>query len=151
MKPITELKELDLLCWSTLSVGQKRGWVTKTDIGDYAAKLLSDGLDNDNEKIAVLAGANSYDEPEVKELMLQLVNDSYTEVEALEKWRLATLLSLSKSSLSEEEKIDKLQEIYSEFDYPEDMSSCSIYSQDSVDPLIAMSDVILSLKKNFKR
>ncbi len=150
MKPITELKELDLLCWSTLLVGQQKGWVTKADIGDYATKLLSDGLDNDDGNIAVLAGADSYDDSEVKELMLQVVNGSYSEVDALEKWRLATLLALSKSSLSEEEKIDKLQEIYSEFDYPEDMSSCSIYSQDSVDPLIAMSDVILSLKKNFK-
>jgi hypothetical protein len=148
MKPIDELKELALICWSTLLVGLQKGWVTKSDIADYATKLLSKGIDN-NEDIAVLANADFYDDLEVKELMLRITNEPNFEAAAVEKWRLAILLALNKSILPEEEKIDKLQELYAEFDYPEDMFSCSIYSQDTVDPLAAMVDVISSLKKKF--
>ena len=148
MKPIEVLKNLDLVCWPALFVGLQKGWVTKSDIADYATSLLSADLDNGDENIAVLASADSFDDSEVKELLLQ-VGGSTAEPEAIEKWRLATLIALSDSALSEEEKIDKLQELYAEFDYPEYMSSCSIYSHNSVDPLVAMSDVISALKNKF--
>lgn len=148
MKPIEQLKELNLVCWSSLLVGLQRGWAAKSDVAAYAISLLSADLDNGNENIAVLAGADSLDDMEVKDLLLQI--DGSTEApEAFEKWRLATLITLSDSVLSEEEKIDKLQELYAEFDYPEDMASCSIYSQDAVDPLVALSEVISALRKKF--
>lgn len=148
MKPIEVLKELDLVCWSALFVGLQKGWATKSDIADYATSLLSADLDNGDENIAVLAGSDSLDDSEVKGLLLQ-VGGSTEDPEAIEKWRLATLIALSESVLRKENKIDKLQELYAEFDYPEDMSSCSIYSQDSVDPLAAMSGVISALKQKF--
>ncbi|MDO6583866.1 DUF2247 family protein [Photobacterium sp. 2_MG-2023] len=148
MKPMEVLKELNLVCWSTLLVGLQRGWAKKSDIAAYATSLLSADLDNGDENIAVLAGADSLDDSEIKCLLLQ-VGGSTDAPEVIEKWRLATLTALSGSVLSEEEKIDKLQELYAEFEYPEDMASCSIYSQDSVDPLVAMSEVISSLKKKF--
>lgn len=148
MKPMEALKELNLVCWSTLFVGQQMGWVTKLDIEDYAMSLLSADLDNGDKNIAVLAGADSLDDSEVTDLLLQ-VGGEMESPEAIEKWRLAALTALSESVLSEEEKLDKLQELYAEFDYPEDMTSCSIYSQDSVGPLAAMSEVILALKKKF--
>lgn len=148
MKPVEALKELNLVCWPSLFVGLQRGWAAKSDIADYAVNLLSTDLDNGNENIAILAGADSLDDSEVNDLLLQ-VGEEMEPPEAIEKWRLATLTALSESALSEEEKIDKLQELYAEFDYPEDMASCSIYSQDTVDPLAAMSEVISALKKKF--
>lgn len=144
MKPVAVLKKLDLVSWPTLLFGWKKGWVEKSDIADYATYLLSVDLDNDDKNIAVLAGADFSDESEIENIMLK-VSGSTIEPEAIEKWRLATLIALNVSTLSDEEKLNKLQELYAEFDYPEDMSSCSIYSQDSVDPLTAMSDVISAL------
>ena len=108
----------------------QKGWVTKSDIAGYAIELLSDGLDNYDENITVLASADSSEDSEVQELMLQVVGGLNSE--ALEKWRLVILSALNESVLTEEEKIDKLQELYAEFDYPEDMSSCSIYFTPSI-------------------
>lgn len=145
MKPIEVLKQLNLINWAVLFTGFQRGWIIKSDISNYSVSLLSDSLDDGDENIAVLASADSFDDSEVKELLLK-ISDQYSEPEIIERWKLAMLITLNESGLSEEEKIDRLQELYAEYDYPEDMSSCSIYSQDSVPPLKAMSDVILSLK-----
>lgn len=148
MKPIQALKRLDLVCWPTLLIGLQRGWAIKSDVSDYAKRLLSANLDGGVENISELTGADSLDDSVVKELLLQLV-DSTESPEAIEKWRLSALIALRESSLSQEEKLENLQELYAEFDYPEDMTSCSIYSQDSVDPLVAMSGVISALNKKF--
>ena len=62
MKAIAELKKFNLVSWPTLLVGLQKGWAVKSDVADYATKLLSDGLDNDDENIAVLASANACEE-----------------------------------------------------------------------------------------
>lgn len=146
MTAINELKELGLICWSTLLVGQRKGWVSKSDIADYAVSLLADE-NCENEDIAVLASANTLDDSEVKDLLQRMSRSVCSDTEVLDKWRLAILIALNNSELSEDEKVDRLQEFYAEFDYPEDMNSCSIYSQDTVDPLSAMREVIGSLKQ----
>ena len=69
------------------------------------------------------------------------------QVESLDKWRLAHLLCIASSSDSLDEKVCKLQEVYAEFGYPEDMISCSIYSSEHVCPLEAMNAVIKKLKQ----
>lgn len=148
MKPIEALKNLNLVCWPALLVGLQRGLATKSDVAEYAINLLSEDLDNGNDNISALAFADSLDDTEIKELLL-LVDEDIDPHEVIERWRLATLIALSESALSEEEKLDKLQELYAEFDYPEDMASCSIYSQNAIDPLAAMADVISALKLKF--
>ena len=66
----------------------------------------------------------------------------------LDKLKLAALLSLDESRISEEEKCKKLQELYATFDYPHDMSECSIYSVTSKSsPLEAMRSLIIYLKQ----
>lgn len=146
MKSIEVLKEQNLICWSVLLAGLQRGWVEKSDIANYAIDILSAGLDNGDENIAVLAGADSISDTEIKNLLLQ-VGGKIVSPESIEKWRLAKLTALEESALSEEEKLGGLQDVYAEFDYPEDMASCSIYAQGSVDPLVAMTEVISALKE----
>ena len=146
MNPIDLLKKHNLIDWPTLIVGLRKGWVKKTDISDYAVKLLSSDLDNDDKNVALLATADSSPDEEVNELLLKLVFD-YDEKKVLDKWMFAKLSELSEAELPEEETVDRLQKLYGLFDYPEDMASCSIYAQDSVDPLSAMSNVLSSLKK----
>ena len=65
----------------------------------------------------------------------------------LDKWRLAFLLCIESSEASDEIKLSQLQEIYAEFNYPLDMMSCSIYSQDNIAPLVAMHQVVEGLRK----
>jgi hypothetical protein len=133
-----------------LFIGQQNGWITKSDIADYAVNLLSLGLDNGDENIAVLAIAESFDDSELRDLLLQVGGEA-EKTDSVEKWRLAELIALCESALSDEEKLNRLQDLYAKFDYPEDMSSCSIYSQDSVNPKVAMLNVISSLKRKYLR
>ena len=147
MRPIIELKKLNLISWPVLLCGFRKGWVTKSDIADYATQHLANYPDQDDHSIILLASANFWDNAEVNELLLQAINNPAWHQEALNKWKLAKLLALSNSKLSNQEKIDKLQEVYAELDYPKEMVSCSIYSQDAIDPLVAMDQVISLLKK----
>ena len=52
-------------------------------------------------------------------------------------------------SLQELYAVDSLQELYAQFDYRDDMSSCSVYSNDGVDPVEAMKNLVCSLTTRF--
>lgn len=145
MSPYLILCELGLLSWSVIWSGWKEGKITKADVSNYAEHLMSNGLDDGDEDVAVLGFAESMESDEIEGPMRKLASVEL-DYDVREKWRLVALTLLNASSLSEEEKIRRLQEIYAEFDYPEDMRSCSIYSGDTVDPLEAMSTVISTLK-----
>jgi len=81
-------------------------------------------------------------------LVLNLIKTTDSAAD-LDKWRLAFLLCIEASDDSDEDKVNKLQEVYADFDYPEDMASCSVYSQDNVSPLVAMSQVVQELRERF--
>ena len=143
MPPIKIMIDLGLLCWSTILLGLKKGWVNREDVIDYAVSLLVKG--NDDEDVAVMAGGESLSDDELFNLISNQIK-SIDDLTDLDKWRLAHLLCIAESDDDEQLKIDKLQEVYANFDYPEDMTSCSIYSQDKIDPLVAMMRVIGELR-----
>ena len=145
MEPFKVLIELGLLDWSCIWLGFNRGWVSREDVYDYAISLLEGGEFSEN--VAILAGGRYLDEKEFESLILREIK-SDDQVESLDKWRLAHLLSIASSSDSLDEKVCKLQEVYAEFGYPEDMMSCSIYSSEHICPLEVMNAVIKKLKQN---
>lgn len=143
MSPIKILINLGLLCWSTILLGLRKGWVDRKDVIDYAVNLLVNG--NDDEEVALIAGGEFLGDDE----LLDLISNQVEQVDNaadLDKWRLAHLLNIAESDEDEQSKLDRLQEVYANFDYPEDMASCSIYSQDNIDPLVAMMQVIEELR-----
>lgn len=144
MSPFKVLSELRLVCWSTIFLGFRKGWVKRSDVFDYAIALLMGG-DTDQE-IALIAGGEYLSDEELLELIegKQLGKNA---VSALDKWRLAFLLSIEWSDGSEEDKLCRLQEVYADFEYPEDMALCSIYSQGEVPPLVAMRWVVKKLQE----
>ncbi|MDD2739858.1 MAG: DUF2247 family protein [Methylomonas lenta] len=141
--PIDILIDLELLCWSTILLGLKKGWVNRKEVIDYAVNLLVNG--NNEEDVAVIAGGESLSDDELFNLISKQIKNT-DDATDLDKWRLANLLCIEESDDCEQSKIDKLQEIYANFDYPEDMASCSIYYQDKVDPLVAMMRVVDKLR-----
>lgn len=143
MSPIKILINLGLLCWSTILIGLRKGWVSRKDVIDYAVDLLVNG--NEDEDVAIIAGGESLEDDELFNLISNQVKQS-DNAAALDKWRLAHLLNIAESDDDEQTKLDRLQEVYANFDYPEDMASCSIYSQDEIDPLVAMTQVVEELK-----
>ena len=149
-KYLAELAKLNLIDWPTLALGIDNGWIDKDAISSYAFERLHHGeTDGD---IALLAGSNALSEDEVSELLATLCKKNSISTQeanplALEKWRLAILSELQNSSLPPEEKLERLQELYADFGYPEDMASCSIYAQDGADPLDALQKTINTLEQ----
>lgn len=143
MSPINKLIELGMLCWSTLLLGLNKGWATRKDAIDYAVSLLVNG--SDDEDVAIIAGGETLSDDELFSLISKKV-DGTRSFSDFDKWRLAHLLCVAESNDDEQGKLDKLQEVYAAFDYPEDMASCSIYSQDDTNPIVAMMRGIEELR-----
>lgn len=143
MLPIKILINLGLLHWSTILLGLGKGWVNRKDVIDYAIDLLVNG--NNDESIAIIAAGEILRDDELLNLISNQVEQS-ADTHDLDKWRLAHLISIAESKEDEQTKLDRLQEAYANFDYPEDMASCSIYSQDQIDPLVAMTQVVEKLR-----
>jgi hypothetical protein len=154
MTALEALKRSGLLNWQVLLVGLENGWSQKTDLIQFAQDFIerSDKVDED---VAAIALGESLSK---EDLALQVVQylksrkENIPEVaqsDARDKWRFGFLIALLESDKSDEEKVAELQELYGQFGFPDDMSSCSIYSNDGVDPLKAARVVAQGLEKNF--
>lgn len=142
MKPFNILSELNIINWSVLLIGLQNKLISSQDIADYSADLLTKSDDFNAE---VLSYANNLSIHEVESLLIK-ASDGEDIIDAAERWRLAHLIELSNRSISDQDKIDELQYLYSYYNYPDDMAACSIYSQDQIDPLHALSNTINKLK-----
>jgi len=143
MSPIEKLKDLKILSWSTILFGLKKGWANRGDAINYAVCLLVEG--SEDLDVALIAGGETLSDDELFELISNQIK-STDDTTDIDKWRLAHLLCIAKSEDCEQSKLDKLQMAYADFGYPEDMASCSIYSQHGIDPLVAMIRVIDNLR-----
>ena len=136
------LDELRLLNWSTLHYGLEKGLATRSDVISHAVAELDQN--DSNERILLLAGGENLSDEELKSL-LENLSDTENKTDVSDRWRMAILLSIARSTSGDQEKIDWLQEALAEFGYPEDMRSCSIYSDSTQDPLVALDCVIEQL------
>ena len=155
MSPIKVLKDLKLLSWSTLLWGWRKGWVNRKDMTDFAISLLANPIageysDKRAEKGLELIASGDFLEEDLPRLVsqqvIQINQDANTEIES-DKWRLANLICLAESDRDIRSTLDMLQDIYVHFDCPKDMSACSLYSPEIIDPLEAMILVIDQLKR----
>lgn len=150
VKPIQILNLLDISDWPTLYFGLERGWILKSDIEEYAVNSLASCSPHKEGFLIELSEASTVNNDDIYKAVLALgKNGEIDKDSSLEKWILALLSELNASNESEDGKIERLQELYAELDYPEIMSSCSIYAADQVDPLLAMSAVISSLRDQY--
>jgi hypothetical protein len=145
-----QLKKLNLVHWGIIMIGFDKGLISKQDIEDYSTLILENSEVFDPE-IALLANAQNYTDIEIKEMIqTQLNPNKFVADVEINKLRLAALLSLNEENITDEEKCDKLQMLYAAFDYPDDMSACSIYSVNSkISPIKAMNNLIVSLEQKY--
>lgn len=145
-----ELTQLNLNSWTTLSVAFDCGWITKATIEEYAISLLKTNTNFDS-NIALLADACSYTDNDVRDMIATHYDPMQLDkAYEMKKLKLAALIHLDNSNLSDEEKCKKLQMVYAPFGYPDDMQECSIYSDSKVGPLQAMKILIKNLKQELK-
>lgn len=148
MLPFKILIGLGLMCWSTIVFGFRKGWVKRSEVFDYAVtQFVSDGR-GDSESITLIAGGEYLSDDELLGLMSRQIECTNNDSD-FDKWLLAFLLSIEESVDSDLDKVNRLQEVYADFNYPEEMASCSIYSQDRISPLFAMRQVVEKLKGRF--
>lgn len=144
MSPISVLIQLNLANWPTIYFGFKKGWLEREDVFEYAISQIS--IDRDSQHAATIAGSGYISDEE----LLKIISEGMGIVDCaaeMDKWRLACLLCIDGADASPESKVTMLQKIYADFEYPEDMASCSIYRQDGIGPLVAMSQLIERLKQ----
>lgn len=146
MSPFGVLISLGLACWSTIFLGFSKRWLRREDIFEFAMTQLLNGCES--ERVAIIAGSEYLSDEELLEIVSRQVEMTSCVAE-IDKWRLAFLICIEASNDGDENKINNLQEVYANFNYSEDMASCSIYSQDSVAPLVGMSQVVKELRKRF--
>ncbi|WZY01535.1 DUF2247 family protein [Bacillus sp. FSL W7-1360] len=117
--------------WKTLYVGLKLDLITASDITNYAAEFLSKHPEDTNQNIIQLAwGEENLDYESLLEIIMQesSLNDLIlnTDLRQFEKrkWRFGVLSCLKiKHQDDSEELLNKIAEVYADFNYPEDMDN----------------------------
>jgi len=147
------LKRESLLSWSLIRWALKGKKIPFDGAIDFAIMKIEDSFD---ENIAIIAGLSESESDLMQSLVERLAEKEFVHLFE-ETWMLAALLEIFEASISEQEKIDQLQEVYSEFNYSERLEKCSIYytrpEQGKVrvgdvfdDPLTEMERVIQQLR-----
>lgn len=137
------LLDLGMLSWATLYTGLENNWLSREDIIQFAVDCVLHG--NEDQTVLLISTGEDFTDEEFVKLLKKKIK-LIVEDRELKIWRLAHLLHLEATECSEQYKIDKLQEIYADFGYPEDMADCSIYSQSKNNPIDVMGQVIQKLK-----
>lgn len=157
------LQKTGLLDAGVLAVGVERGWVSKKDVIEYAVEMLVLGEERP-EFIDLII--QDLDTVTISNLLWQLAQKyllpSRLFDEAIRRWMYASLKVIDVADISEEEKLDRLEEVYAILDYPEEMSACSRYyiSDDdcirgisigdkvTLSPLEAMKNLLSQIEAN---
>ncbi|UTR15705.1 DUF2247 family protein [Salipaludibacillus sp. LMS25] len=131
--------------WKTLYVGLKLDLVKYSDIVNYAVEFLTNHPHISNQNIVQLAWGG--DDINYENLLVDILKDSHindfnldADVWQLErrKWRFGILAYLKMKHQEDfEELLNKVTEVYADFDYPEDMDSFINYLEpkDNFNPL----------------
>lgn len=152
MSAFKATKDVNFIDWHTLIVGLQHGWCQKIDV----IKFAENALRHDNGELINIVTGESISEKELISTCFRFIEkkgmplSQEKKEEAVEKWRFAYLSSLLESQESDSKKIDDLQEIYSEFGFPDDMASCSVYKGDNIDPFYAAKSVVRTLAQKCK-
>lgn len=165
MSAFEYMMESGLASWETILHGWRKKFMNRNDLILFAMYQL-EKCDLKNEvKVSQLAGGDDLPDDELEDLLLSyceelgfLPTNKNDDKLSSDKWRFAYLVKLEQMELDLEEKLEKLQEIYSAFGYPEDMSLCSPYPQSDnyegyvigdqmQSPILAMKNLIIRLRE----
>ncbi len=152
---ISILESEELISWPTLLVGWKERLIERTDIIRSAVMWLSAHESETCQSIILLASAEEDSNSNLESYLTEAVrlksdfnsDDKNAYTYEKDKWRLAYLILLQAEDLSYDSKYEKLQTLYVQFGFPDDMQACSGY--EPMDPIEAMDLVIDNLKRQF--
>ena len=140
------MRSLNFLDWKTLLLGWVRGWISKSDISNYAINWMSSSNNYNNNFILLLSGADGLCDNSIRDTLVQLAGEAQNDCSLeLDKWRLAHLVDLKNQDLDWDTKVSRLEVLRTEFGYPEDMRLCTRYgpSQYAIEAGFASGDELL--------
>lgn len=106
--------------WQELLYGLENQIITRNDVVNYAAHILDEEISG-FDLILKLAIADEYED--ILSCLRELANlETYEEKEEIkDKWRYLILKELHDNQTDKDQLNEKVEEIYADFDYPEDM------------------------------
>lgn len=130
MTAASAIVDLGLLSWATTRVGFRRGWMNSDEVSARALEELGqrDGVDQD---LAELATADLLPSDEVDATLSRIISRSpeiEEEAVSLRRWLLARLVVLERSALPADAMLDRLEETYAEFGFPDELHGLSRYN-----------------------
>jgi hypothetical protein len=158
--PIDIFKNNDLeVSWNTIKVGYDLDRLTSDEVGRFAVQYLETHSDLVNEYIfELILGIKKEDvSTDIKKVFTSLglkMPEKNTPEWNKEwyKWRYCIANEMVKSITNEEELLERIEGVYADFGYPEDMSSFIYYmpQEENIPPVashVARSSLIAKIKK----
>lgn len=159
------LRGTGLIDPGVLAVGIERGWASRGDVVAYAVEALRAG--NERAEVMEIVTADDLELDRLTELLREWARldglPSARAENAVRRWMFSALSVIAHSNVSPEKKLDKLEETYADFAYPEEMRACSRYYMPLHDrargiqigeltdsPLDAMNRLLSKLTKEFE-
>lgn len=157
MDVVTILRKAHLLTSGVLAFGFERGWIDKKAIIAFANSKFEDG--DVCVEFAELATCDGLEPNSILDLLRRCTSSSETTEHIARIWMFGFLKALSGEKIDPEEKLNRLEEIYGMFGYPDEMRECSRYYTPPKDrgrlqvgmktdcPIKAMATLIVSLQR----
>lgn len=124
------LSDSHLLDWSTALVGFQRGSMTAAEVAELAVAKIGAEAGPIGRDLAEVASAEALMVADVVDHLTTLSESSAAVDDelAVRRWLLASLIELEQSRLDEEAVLARLQRIYAEFGYPEELRYVTPYN-----------------------
>ena len=122
------LLESELLDWPTVALGFRQQWMSVEEVESFAVSLVLKDVDPPSEVVDLTSSQLS--DLDIRERLDVLVEGSLgvDERVSLRRWLFASLTVLDQSSVDEDTKLVRLQELYAEFGFPEELRYVSPYN-----------------------
>lgn len=134
--PLLFIIEITRLSWGEIAWGYHNHYIGWSDVVDFACDRL---VEDEEESIVIeLAGLSKFDASEAGQLVDKLAAKEIDgDVKAVKaKWLYLSLAWLYKNRASSPDPLEAVEELYSDFDYPEDVAPFVRYMpvSDGYDP-----------------
>lgn len=145
------LISLSVMSWRLAQIGWKRRWLSAEQVGRIAEVLYTSCNEkHQQELIAMLAYPSSLTDEEIANYITTLSEqEPVPSRDPLKLWQLAKIIGVVHSTADWEAKVDDLDYIFSDLNYPQDMQPCIRYGSGR-DPVLEARVLIADLLKSLR-
>lgn len=120
-------KYIHLLNWNVIFLGIRDDLIDAESAIRYANKLVENNVTEDNSLLVELFILENVEKAEVLRLLYDIVSQDVTEEYAKKILRYIILDSIEQTKQDDKTILNTIENVYADFDYPEDMASFISY------------------------